>query len=184
MNLRRRTYGLLLTAFACCCRPALAISTQLPTYFAQRRATPAFISTVLVSCQTNNRRATCPTLVSQLSCQLPSFGILEHGSVSVGTKASARVGLKGERQAALRTVLAVAPGSSSAPPLGRSVGIDLGTTNSAVAALVDGKPIIIRYWSHPVSHLHAVVSNVKIADGVERWQEQNGCIHHAICRVI
>lgn len=29
-------------------------------------------------------------------------------------------------------------------PAGRSVGIDLGTTNSAVAAIVDGKPVIIR----------------------------------------
>ena len=31
-----------------------------------------------------------------------------------------------------------------ATPEGRSVGIDLGTTNSAVSVVIDGKPVIIR----------------------------------------
>ena len=44
-----------------------------------------------------------------------------------------------------RTVLGAAAGDGGASVAGRSVGIDLGTTNSAVAVVVDGKPIIIRY---------------------------------------
>ncbi len=42
-----------------------------------------------------------------------------------------------------RTALA-AEREPAVPPAGRSVGIDLGTTNSAVAAIVDGKPVIVR----------------------------------------
>ena len=48
------------------------------------------------------------------------------------------------RQRLVPRALRTSPLMESATPEGRSVGIDLGTTNSAVSVVIDGKPVIIR----------------------------------------
>jgi hypothetical protein len=88
----------------------------------------------------------------------------------------------GLRRRGLQTILASS--QSSTTSTGRSVGIDLGTTNSAVAVVIDGKPVIIRCLVF--YYFLDLLSNVRILSTValmvrKNVQKQNGCPHHSLC---
>ena len=88
----------------------------------------------------------------------------------------------GLRRRGLQTIWASS--QSSTTSTGRSVGIDLGTTNSAVAVVIDGKPVIIRCLVF--YYFLDLLSNVRILSTValmvrKNVQKQNGCPHHSLC---
>ena len=87
-------------------------------------------------CQVSPRRRSCAlrTLPAQSPRSVPQTAVQDLVSCLRPTSGVSRPA---------RTALA-AGADAAPPPAGRSVGIDLGTTNSAVAAIVDGKPVIIR----------------------------------------
>lgn len=136
----------------CCCRTSAAVSS-VRAYSKVRAgpvlgfAGPAFVSSLRAQ---SNRDRVKNNLSSSLCSLLQQVHVSAHTFSSAGTfqrghhvgAARAVGGLGRGLSRDLRTALAVAPGSTSST--GRSVGIDLGTTNSAVAVIVDGKPVIIR----------------------------------------